>query len=804
MRKILFILLFVPFSLASFSQPFQINGYVKDRSSGDLLPNAYLSVVSEGIVACANNYGYFSFAVRKLPVEIKVSFTGYEQLNLSFNLKKDTTITCLLVSNTILTEVEVRANDPRQVLKEEVGAVKLSGKELEKIPSLLGEHDLVKALQLMPGIKMGREGTSGMYVRGGTPGQNLILLDDVPVYNVNHLFGFFSVFTPEAVRSVDIYKGAFPARYSGRISSVMDLKMREGNLYHPIYDLTIGTLSSKVVAEIPVVKGKSSLLFSGRRTYFGLLMAPFWSYKSPDGKTTGLDGYYFYDLNAKYFVDLGGAGKLYWSCYTGRDDLHTRSVTKSNESFGGETFRKYKETTKYSFNWGNFTTSLRWNKTIGKKLFLNTTFLFSQYSFISDLRNRTDEKSSDTLTSQTHYQSLSKVRDYGVYADFDYFISSTNHMVFGAKITHHDFIPGSLAITYEDNEGANYSFNQGTNEKALEFNTYVEERLCLFKKWKINAGIHHSLYKVGDTHFSSIQPRIRSALEFDRWALKCSGGYMVQPIHNLVNNTYGLTVDIWVPSEANIRPATSLQFDVGADWFFNKIYTLSADGYWRKMNHILTYQKGETFFRMYEDWTHKVISGSGESYGIELMVRKTEGETTGWAGYTWSVSNQRFRLLNNGNPFPSPYDRRHYFTISVNHRFSEKVQLSGNWIFATGEPITVSTTAYDGDSFYGGNALEVEYMATITKKISSPNQIVYYQSLNQYRLPSYHRLDIGVDLQKKKNKGTRIWSFSVYNVYCRNNPVMVSIEEDENGDLVLKNANPFTFFPSVSYRFIFK
>jgi len=320
----------------------------------------------------------------------------------------------------------------------------------------------------------------------------------------------------------------------------------------------------------------------------------------------------------------------------------------------------------------------------------------------------------------------------------------------------------------------------------------------------MNIGLHHSFFKINDVVYSTLQPRIRSSVVLSDWVLKCSGGYMVQPVHNLINNSTALAVDIWVPSEANIKPSTSLQFDLGIDWVFKKIYTLSIESYWRNMNNILTYKKGESFISLYENWTDKVISGRGESYGIEILARKNEGKTSGWLGYTWSVSNQQFNLLNNGKTFPSSFDRRHYFTASVSHQLTSKIQLSGSWIFASGEPITISSTTYDGDRFYGDEAIEIDYMGIFTKKISAPNQIIYYSSLNSQRLPSYHRLDVGIDFKKEKKKGTRIWSFSVFNTYGRNNPSMVSIEENEKGELFLKNSTPFRFLPSLSCRFIFK
>ncbi|MBN2806857.1 MAG: TonB-dependent receptor plug domain-containing protein, partial [Prolixibacteraceae bacterium] len=715
-----------------------------------------------------------------------------------------TTIVCLLRSNNQIGEVEVKSFRAREIVHEELGALKLTGKELEKIPTLFGEKDIVKALQLMPGIKMGKEGSSGLYVRGGTPGQNLILLDGIPVYNVNHLFGLFSVFTPEAVKSVAVYKGAFPAQYSGRISSVIDVKMREGNLYTIKTDLSLGTISSKALVEMPIVKGKSSILVAGRRSYLDLFLFPFLKSSSYDKTTSETFGYAFYDFNVKLFWDLNQFGKIYWSNYFGQDNLSAKVDGNYIEydDFGRSAGSI--ETTKYSYRWGNKTSSLRWNKILGKKLFVNTTLLYAQYHFNLDLDAHVMEIKRDTLISDAGFQRLSQVEDLGLYADFDYFLSTSNQLKFGIHYTSHVFIPNNLSLDFATSKGETFHTTQGSLVNASEMNVYAEDRIQLFKWWEVTLGLQYANYNTEEKSYISLQPRLRSALNFDRWSLKLSGGYMVQPIHNLINTSNLLNVSIWVPSQSNIQPSTSLQFDMGASYLINPSYSFSVEAYWRKMNHILTYKNGESFFNLYDRWYDRVMAGSGEAYGLELMVRKTEGNTSGWMGYTWSVCNQQFEQLNKGKAFPFSFDRRHYLSISVAHRLSNHIQLSGNWILASGEPITISTTGYHGDPYYGKKPLEYDYAAVLSKKVYAPNQLIYFTSVNNYRLPAYHRLDLGIDFTKEKQRGKRTWSFSIYNAYARNNPYMVNFEVDRDGKIVLKNATIFRFLPSVSYRFVFK
>jgi hypothetical protein len=803
MKKIFFSLIFLILTHNIYSKSFQISGYVKDKSSGELLPNAYISINSEKNTIAANNYGFFSLKVKTDSVTLIISFTGYKQYNQELKLKSDTTISCLLTSNNLIDEVTISRNLTLQMMRDIVGTLRLTGKETEKIPTILGEHDLVKVLQLMPGIKMGKEGTSGMYVRGGTPGQNLILLDDVPVYNVNHLFGYFSLFTPEAITSVNIYKGAFPARYGGRISSVMDIKMKEGNLFKPSYDFTTGTLSTKLIAEVPVVKGRSSLLVSGRRTYFDVLLSPWWNSSSWDGNTKNKEGYYFYDLNTKFFYDLGRSGKIYLSCYLGRDRFYSRSITKNNYNTSIMDETQSQEDVNLTYNWGNITSSLRWNKTFGGKIFLNATLLYSYYSYILEAKSEDSYILIDTIHSEIKYNNLSSVSDLGAYVDFDYYMSKSHHVTFGTRATRHLFIPSSINTSESKQNKLLHSFSIGSELLATEINSYAEDHISVNNNIKMNIGLHHSLYSTDNSKYSFFQPRFSAVWELNKSSIKCSAGYMVQPVHNLVNNSDGMAIDIWVPSELGIKPSSSVQFDLGYDWLMKDIFSFSVNGYWRSMNNILTYKNGETFFSLYDNWYEKVISGNGKSYGIEFSARKIEGKTTGWIGYTWSVSNWQFNSLNKGNPFPAPYDRRHYFTIAVNHQVSKKVQLSTNWVFASGEPLTISSTAYTGDISFGKTSHEIDFMGIFYKQITSPDQIIYYSSVNNYRLPCYHRLDLGIDFSREKKKGTRIWSISVYNVYARNNPFMVSIEE-VNGNLTLKNFSPFRILPSISYRFIFK
>lgn len=783
------------------AQPFQIHGTVRDGASGDLLPYAHIYVKPDGLGVVCNDYGFFSLSTKSKSVELKVSFTGYEPLFIQLNLTKDTSMVIDLHSNNQIAEVKIRSEvrNPHENLVRQ----SFTGRQLEKIPTLMGEKDVVKALQLMPGIKMGKEGSTGMHVRGGTPGQNLILLDGVPVYNVDHLFGFFSVFTPEAVKRVDVYKGAFPANYGGRISSVLDVKMREGNLYEPHADITIGTLSSKLVVETPIAKGKSSVLLAARYSNFDLYLNPFLNANN-GYDTQEKTAYRFADFNAKFFFNLGTYGNLYWSTYTGFDNLSTHSQTNTIRKFESGMIKGYTDDSKTGYAWGNRTTSVRWNKSFGAKLFVNATALYSKYQFNETYDDKLFVVQPDSNQTIVAFRKTSKVTDLGAYVDFDYFQSKRNHVVFGVHYIHHVFTPSNKSIRYQESSGFRFSDQKEYDVPAPELNAYAEDRLTFAGGLQVAGGLHYARFRVREKTFESVQPRVRATYDLGTWLLKSSAGYMVQPMHNLIDNSNNRSASMWMPSEGPIVPSTSIQVDWGATWFRNSTYSFEVETYWRTMNNIISRTSREPFFILNENWYDRIATGQGKAYGIEVAAHKKEGKTTGMIGYTWSKSIQQFEKLNQGRPFAAPFERRHAVSIVANHQFSKKLSVSGNWVFATGEPITLSTTSYPGSSIYGRyTILDVSSGERFQNGLVFPGQILYVSNLNNYRMPAYHRLDVSIDFRTAKKKGIRTWSVSAYNAYARNNPYMYNLEFDETGNMIFKNTTFFKLVPSISYRYEF-
>ncbi|MCG6191424.1 TonB-dependent receptor [Maribellus maritimus] len=793
-----------------------VSGFVYDSRSGEALINAHVYNKITGKGTLTNPYGFFSFKTNNGDtLQLTVSYVGYKKITKPVFCENDTTLTMLLEPGQSLDDVIVKAIKIADEDFTPAGRISFTAKQLEKIPGLLGEKDVIKSLQLMPGIDMGKEGSSGIYVRGGDRGQNLMLLDGMPVYNVNHLFGFFSVFTPEIVKSVDVYKGGFPARYSGRLSSVIDIRLKEGNLYKRKLDFTVGTISSKLIYESPIKKGKSSFILAMRRTYADLLYTPLNAIKQEDMyKTTKTwSGYNFYDINLKSNFILSSKDRLYFSIYAGRDKLFLSEKEKYNQrglSHQSIEYEKLENRSDFTNQWGNLTLSSRWNHLFNEKLFSNTTISYSTYKYETLIGNKYFQKSAaDTLNEHTSFVNLSEIEDIGLASDFDYFASPWLKILTGGRVNWRSFVPGKLNLNYESESNPSENFSRNvheTTERLFEGTCYIENHLNFFNKLFVNAGLAFLVtYNNGDS-FLSLQPRIMANYKLsDNFAMYGSWTKMAQPLHLLVDNGSTFPVDMWVPSVSSLKPARSNQFDFGIKYNFNSIYEFTAEMYHKNMKNVVNYKNGESFFSLDETWYEKVTQGKGDSKGIEFLISKVSGKLNGWVAYSLSESKRQFDNLNNGKPFPFKYDSRHQLKVVGMYSPNKKIDLTGSWVYATGMPITLSMSGYNGDQGYARSPLYgmMNDLGFYDQIIYKPENVTYYNDINQEHLPAYHRLDIGINFIKQKRRGVRIWNFSVYNVYARNNPMMIFSETGDDGKVVYKSFSVFTFVPSVSYRFSF-
>ncbi|MBN2745335.1 MAG: TonB-dependent receptor [Bacteroidales bacterium] len=771
----LWLLLF--WSMATFSQSkHTISGYVRESGTGELLlgVNIYIKGTQTGTVS--NSYGFYSITLPEGKVSLTYSYVGFQPNIVAVNLKKDTLITVSLVPNNTLKEVEIIADRSERISDDvQMSVVKVPIKQVKEIPALLGERDVFKVLQLMPGVRSGSEGSSGLYVRGGGADQNLIILDDAPVYNAYHLFGFFSVFNGDALKSVELLKGGFPARYGGRLSSVLDINMKDGNKQEFGGEGSIGILSSRLLLEGPIVKNKSSFIISGRRTYIDLLTLPFQKFFN-QGE---IAGYYFYDLNAKLNYEVDDKNKFYLSSYFGKD----RFYGKYEDTFAEDQFQLY---------WQNFTITGRWNHLFNNKLFSNTSVIVSKYLF--NVGEEYKEKYGDDFSLDY----FSGIRDIGLKTDFTY-IPKNNHFVrFGVASTHHLFTPNAIVVKgsalQEDIE------SRAKEIKALESAVYVEDEIKM-KRSKINVGLRFTHFYVNKKNYNSLEPRLMYAFMInENLSLKGSYTYMNQYIHLLSNTGISLPIDLWVPSTDVVSPKKSHQVAVGIAKDFNKpAFSISLEGYYKTMDNIVAYKPGSSFLELgvidgneefdYED---VVTVGQGRSYGAELLFQKKFGSLTGWVGYTLSWTLFQFDELNFGKEYFARHDRRHDVSVVAIYELNEKVTLSSTWVYGTGDALTLQLAEFDA------------IVNSPNPNFGSDSWSVYdYGEMNGFRMAAYHRLDLGVQFHKKLKKGRkRVLEVSIYNVYNRANPYFYYAATEPKGSgyvTVLKQVSLFPIIPSVSY-----
>jgi len=801
MKKINVLLYFVISSVTySHAQKITISGYVSDLQTGEKLINANIFETENLNGTISNEYGFYSLTLPAGETQIQCSFVGYEKQNIEIILQKDTSLNISLKLMGELNEITVLGNRSK-IESSQMSMVEISGSKLQKLPVLLGEPDVLKVIQLLPGVQSGTEGTSGIYVRGGGPDQNLFLLDGVPVYNASHLFGFFSVFNPTAVKTVKLYKGGFPARFGGRLSSVIDIRMKEGNDKELKGEFSIGLISSRFSLEGPIFKEKTSFIVSGRRTYIDILAQPVIKLANKNnelGSTTA--GYYFYDLNAKVNHKFSEKSRLYLSTYMGRDKAYSK-----DESYHVYDHIRYDEKNEMGIGWGNITSALRWNYVYGPKLFSNTTLTFSKYNFdVKETYKTTNTKNS--FYSEDYFKYVSGIKDYTAKIDFDYYPGSGHELKFGASNIWHQFKPGVNHEKYgsavDGNNVPNDTIYGNDDISGMEFSAYVEDNFDISARFKLNYGLHFSLFNVQKTTYTSLQPR--ASLRFlasENLSLKLSYAKMSQYIHLLSSSTISLPTDLWLPVTEKVKPQNSHQIALGAFLKLPKGFDFSVEGFYKTMDNLIEYKEGASFTGISSGWESKIETGKGWAYGAEFLLEKNTGKTTGWVGYTLSRAERKFENLNFGQIFPAHYDSRHDVSVALTHEFNKKVDIGFTWVYGTGNAVTLGVQEYP--SFDPGNG---QYM---------PGSITYFNGRNGYRMPAYHRMDLGVNFHKQKKHGVRTWSFSVYNAYSRQNPFYLYWGYDavngynnqgyyyEDSKPALKQISLFPVIPSVSYTFKF-
>lgn len=779
-------MLLLPFFLQG-QEEATISGYITDLESGEGLigANIYLNDSNTGTIT--NSFGYFSLTLPIGPKELNASYIGFQNQLIKLDLNKDTILDISLSSSIAMEVVEITAASSKKIEDEtQMSTIEVPILQIKKIPALLGEVDVLKALQLLPGVQSGGEGQSGLYVRGGSPDQNLILLDGTPVYNASHLFGFFSVFNADAIKDVKLIKGGFPARYGGRLSSVLEINMKEGNNKSFGGKASIGLVSSKLTLEGPIGKSeKTSFIVSGRRTYIDLLLKPVIKNSFKEEGSDGSTGYFFYDLNAKVNHKFSNRDKLYLSFYGGQDKffLEDKEV--------GSVINDINEN---DLKWGNITTALRWNHVFQPKLFLNTTATYSRYNL--DTRSyfaTVDSRINETEDILLNY--VSGIEDFALKMDFDYVPSPRHFIRFGVHGISHQFKPGTFDLE-QNIPSENYFFKTTLGQddiSSIELATYIEDDLVINDNLKANIGLHLSGFSVEDKFYASLQPRISMRyLLGNGMSAKASFANMRQYIQLLAFEGVGLPTDLWLPTTDRVKPQDSWQVAAGFAKSFENGYELSIEGYYKEMSNIIAYKDGSGLFE-FTDWQDRVTQGNGTSYGLEVFLQKKQGRFTGWIGYTLSKSVRQFDELNFGEEFSYRYDRRHDISVVGSYTVKKDNTLSFAWVYGTGNAITLPTGNFSG--IYPSARFNNVYQGDL------------YDDRNNFRMNAYHRLDLSYTLFKDKGSWNRSWSFGAYNSYNRKNPFFVYSDtdfiEDGNGNFtqtyVLKQASLFPIIPYITY-----
>jgi len=783
--RIFFTLALLFSCLFGISQKHTISGFVKEAKSGELLigANVYNKLTYTGVAS--NNYGFYSLTLPDGPVEIEAKFVGYGIKAFSFDLKKDTTIDFGLVPSNMLTEVLVEASQAEKIQESsQMSIMTIPIKTIEKLPMLLGELDVIKALQLLPGVQSGSEGSSGLYVRGGGPDQNLILLDGVPVYNASHLFGFFSVFNTDAINSVELIKGGFPAQYGGRLSSVIDIRMKEGHANEFHGKGSIGIISSKLMLEGPIIKNRVSFMVSARRTYFDILARPLIKYSFRSTGGDGLFGYYFYDLNGKINIKLSDKDRIYLSSYFGDDKLFLRQSYAYDE-FGS---KKIENQNQFGLSWGNRINALRYNRVLTNKLFLNLTATYSKYHFSIDQFYKQSSTPADTnYDSEYGFGYTSGIYDWSGRLDFDYQPNANHTIKFGLGNTYHSFVPGE--VNYKEAFAGRTLADTtlgASNVFSHEYFLYVQDDFKIGSRFKANMGLHYSGFVGSKNQYKSLQPRVSARyLITELLSVKASYAEMQQFIHLLTNSTIGLPTDIWLPSTQKLKPEYSRQIAAGLAYTYKEKFEISIEGYYKKMDGVIEYADGAEIFNIAGDWEDVIEVGTGWSYGAELFVQKKVGNTTGWFGYTLSWTNRQFENLNQGKLFPYRYDRRHDLSIVVTHEINDHIDIAGTWVYGTGNAISLPLESYPQAPSLSGWQSDVKY----------------FEERNGYRMAAYHRMDFGINLHKELKRYKRTWSFGAYNVYSRQNPFFLMFQDRyiPGSNSVQKKLIQFSIFPIIPY-----
>ncbi len=785
----------------AFAQRHTVSGFITDSSSGEALIGASVFIREIQRAVPTNTYGFYSVTLDQGQYTFVARYIGYADMERKIDLTKDIKLDLDLRPVVVqMQQVEVVKEKRRSNTEStDMGRIDVDVQKLQTLPALLGEVDILKTIQYLPGVKSNGEGNSGFYVRGGGPDQNLILLDEATVYNASHLFGFFSVFNADAVKNLELIKGGMPANYGGRTSSVLDITMKEGNDQQFHGQGGIGLISSRLTLEGPLIKDRSSFIVSGRRTYIDVLTKPFLK----DNKNFGGTGYYFYDLNAKANYRFSDKDRLYLSGYFGRDVF----------DFGGTD----PGDPKFNIPWGNATVSARWNHVFSPKLFMNTTATYSDYQFtFSGARD------------QFSFSLFSGIKDLGLKVDLSQYPNVRHSIKYGGQYIYHTYTPSTVAVQSGDTQ---FDIDQPSKLLAHEAAVYVLDEFDITDQLRVNGGLRFTMFQhvgefrqyildsegksTGETinyaagqkvaAYTGLEPRLSLRYRMnDRSSFKASYNRNLQYVHLASFSSIALPTDVWIPSGSNVKPQIGTQYAAGYFRDFKEhTYETSVEVYYKDMANLVEYKEGaQPQDNGNTNYDAQLVFGNGYSYGAEFFVKKRTGKLNGWVGYTWSRTMRKFPDINKGEEFPSRWDRTHDLSVVASYELNKRWSFGATFVYSTGQAVTLPLQRY----FVEGRIVS------------------QYTQRNGYRMDPYHRLDIAVTLKNRDTKQVRdpqtgevttvkrkwqsSWTLGIYNVYNRANPYFIYFDDSgtvAGGDLKVtaKQVSLFSILPSITWNFKF-
>ncbi|MDR1221788.1 MAG: TonB-dependent receptor [Tannerella sp.] len=777
------------------AQSCTVSGYITDAETKEALIGATVVEKQTRQGYTSNNYGFYSFKIPGGDVKLTCSFLGYEELEFDFVLTKDTTILVeLRLSPLELAEVTVTARHSN-LENVRLGTAYVPLATVRNMPALLGESDLMKSLQFVPGVQNTSEGKSDLSVRGGTPDQNLVLLDGIPVYSTSHVFGFLSIFNTDALKNVTLYKSAFPARFGGRLSSVVDIATKDGNKERFTGSATLGLLSAKINLEGPLIKDRTSFTFSARRSFADLFMGKIQEWTGSDDENPSKAGFFFYDLNAKLHHKLTDRTSVYLMAYNGNDRLENTASEKP------ETKNIIHSQTRQNWKWGNTIVAAKLNHAIKSDLFVNAILSCNQYNYNTSI-DKSYVYTDESWAERKAFNGLdydSGIRDYSAGIDMEYFPANSHLIRTGGLFVRHDFRPEIINKKTNEDGGEDIDNNTPRNTIAEEFAFYAEDDWDITKSLKVNYGIRFSSFHVNKHTYRSVDPRLSLRyLLSPRWSVKAGYSRMQQYIHLLSSNSLILQTDLWVSATDRVKPMDSRQYSIGMVWAVSPSFEFSVESYYKHMGNVIEYRDGASFAGLSTGWESKVEAGRGRAYGVEFFLEKKAGSLTGTLSYALAKTERRFNEINYGEWFPAKFDHRHNINLNLAYKLNRKVDFMFNWTYSSGDRVTIP---------YMSLAIP-----DIPGRMSDDMQALQLDHRNNYHMGAYHRLDVGMNYYTRR-KGNRygVFNFSVYNAYNRMNPYILyaethlEIHPDGTHEYTrkLKQLTLFPIMPSISYTYNF-